>query len=286
MGRTNHIGSWRALALGMTLALAGCGDNLTPPPQPEAFVPDTPAPLECLPDLDGQITADELQAALGVPVRYLVNPTDEVRQVDLAGVVDPSGRRVWDWTDEADTDQLATLQAAALDDQWFAGDFPGGQFVAPVDAGGRVLGVYSHDGRALRLHGVASSQSDPPEGRSLLPYQSPVDLYRFPLEVGDGWVSVGEVRGGTLRGLPYAGRDVYEVEVRASGELRLPDVSFTQALQVHTRVTLEPAVGASVSQRQVSFLFECFGEVARATSQPDEPDEDFTSAAEIRRLGF
>mgnify|MGYP000997285483 FL=1 len=45
------------------------------------------------------------------------------------------------------------------------------------------------------------------------------------------------------------------------------------------------AVGASSSTRQSQFLFECFGEVVRATSAPGEKDDDFTTAAEVRRLG-
>ena len=51
-------------------------------------------------------------------------------------------------------------------------------------------------------------------------------------------------------------------------------------------MTLSPATGASIVTRQDSFLFECFGEVARATSVNDEPKDDFTTASEIRRLGL
>jgi hypothetical protein len=32
-------------------------------------------------------------------------------------------------------------------------------------------------------------------------------------------------------------------------------------------------------------MFECFGEIARATSQPNETNDDFTTAAELRRFG-
>jgi len=74
--------------------------------------------------------------------------------------------------------------------------------------------------------------------------------------------------------------------VDGAGELVLPDVTFTQALRVRTRTTIEPLVGQSTSQRQVSFFFECFGEVARATSLVDEPLEDFQTALEVRRLGL
>jgi hypothetical protein len=38
--------------------------------------------------------------------------------------------------------------------------------------------------------------------------------------------------------------------------------------------------------RQTSWFFECFGEVARAKSRTDEPNEDFTVAAEVRRLSL
>jgi hypothetical protein len=51
-------------------------------------------------------------------------------------------------------------------------------------------------------------------------------------------------------------------------------------------VILQPAVGATVITRQTSFLFECFGEVARATSVQNEENEKFTTAAEVRRLGL
>ena len=94
------------------------------------------------------------------------------------------------------------------------------------------------------------------------------------------------MRDGVVQGLPYAGRDTYQIEVSGAGELVLPDVTFTQVLRVRTHLTAQPAVGASRSQWQVSFLFECFGEVARATSRDGETAADFTTAAEVRRFGL
>ena len=72
----------------------------------------------------------------------------------------------------------------------------------------------------------------------------------------------------------------------ATGQLVLHDVTFSQVHRVRTKVTLSPATGASIVTRQDSFLFECLGEVARATSVNDEPKDDFTTASEIRRLGL
>jgi hypothetical protein len=193
---------------------------------------------------------------------------------------------VWDLATDYADDRVAKLSAQPLAGHWFAGSFPGGEYVVPIDAGGTVLGVYSEDGMNLLLHGLASAVENPPEGKTLLPYQAPVALYRYPLEVGKTWVSVGEVRNATLRGLPYAGRDTYQVNVDQSGRLELPDVTFTQALRARTSVTVEPVAGPTVSRRQVSWLFECFGEVARAVSVDGETKDDFTTTSELRRLGL
>ncbi len=53
---------------------------------------------------------------------------------------------------------------------------------------------------------------------------------------------------------------VYTSREEAIGELALPDFTFEQVFMIRTKVTLQPAVGQSVSQQQVSFLFECFGD--------------------------
>ena len=159
-------------------------------------------------------------------------------------------------------------------------------FVVAIDLGGRTEGVYTQDEQGFFLHGVASVAPDVPEGKTLLVYTTPVMLYRFPLVAGAAWTSVGEVKNGTLRGLPFASKDTYEVKVDGAGELGLPDFILTQALRVRTNVSIVPAAGQTTTQRQVGFIFECLGEAARATSNLNEPNENFTVAAEVRRLGL
>ena len=111
-------------------------------------------------------------------------------------------------------------------------------------------------------------------------------LYRFPLVAGAAWTSIGEVKNGTLRGLPFASKDTYDVKVDGTGELGLPDFILTQALRVRTNVSIVPSAGQTTTQRQVGFIFECLGEAARATSNLNEPNENFTVASEVRRLGL
>jgi hypothetical protein len=285
-------------ALPLLLLLAACGDNQTTPLERQPYDPDEPEdvgqgsdtdkipPLTCVPNLDGRIDAAELTEALGVPVSYIISPPGQERAVDLSGAVTDSGQRRWDWAQDLAQDRVWTVQAAPITGRWYADRFPGADFVLPTGPATGLEAVYQRDDQALRLMGLASADEDPPDGQTLLPYLEPVALYRFPLQPGDEWITTAEVQGGTLLGLPYAAKDTYEVTVDAAGELLLPDLAFAPVLRVRQKVTLAPSVGRSVSTRQVSFLFECFGEVARATSRIDEPDEDFTTAAEVRRLGL
>ncbi|MCA3011089.1 MAG: hypothetical protein INH41_01680 [Myxococcaceae bacterium] len=274
----------RAL-LALSLLAAACDPNRTVPDR-AAYAPQGVQPLECVPNLDGRIEASELRTAFGVPVRYLVNPAGTRRPIDLSGVTDAAGRRVWALATDYADDQVATLAASRLDGRWYRASFPTGQFVAPLDLAGALEGVYANDGQVLSLLGYASAREAPPEGRTLVVYASPIATFRFPLESGRQWVTASEVRNATVRGLPWAGRDTYQVRVDGAGTLELPDVTFTQALRVRTTLSIEPAVGAPIVRRQVGFVFECFGEVARAVSQDNEPADDFTTTPELRRLGF
>ncbi len=263
--------------------LAGCGENLTHPPDRPTYDGGA-GPLQCVPNLDGKIEATELKAALNVPVSYLVSPPGEARMVDIKGQSDGEGHRLWDFSQDFKSDAKVTISASTLGGKWYQASFPNGQWTAPVDAGGAVEGVYSADDQAIYLHGVASTDAND-AAKTLLVYDTPIALYRFPLEVGAHWVSTGAVQNGMAAGLPYAGMDTYDITDDASGEMSLHDYTFTQVHRLRTTVTLSPAAGATQVTRQVSFVFECFGEVVRATSQNGETNDDFTTAAEVRRLG-
>lgn len=275
----------RLIPMGLILVLTACGENRTIPPK-SAYEAPAVAPLECIPNLDGRIDASELKAAIGVPVHYLVSPPGTGRPVSIPGATNSAGQRVWDLSNDYADDRLATLQASAVAGHWFANSFPTGQFVAALDLGGTTLGVYMNDGSALWLLGYASSEEAPTTGKTLVVYAPGVKIFQFPLQPGAQWVSVGVVTNAILRGLPFASRDTYQVRVDAAGQLELPDVTFTQALRVRTTATIVPAIGNSIVRRQVGWVFECFGEVARATAPDNEMNDDFTTTAELRRLGL
>jgi hypothetical protein len=272
------------IAASLALAAVACGPNETHP-LPGTYVGEAGAPLPCVPNLDGTIDANELAPALGIPATYLISPIGTTRAVDITGATDASGQLTWDWSTSYSDDGAVAISASALAGQWYASSFPGGQFVVQYDASDTLEAVYSHDGQAMLLYGLASHDPAPAEGKTLIVYAQPVSLYEFPFHAGSTWTSVGNVMNATLRGLQYAGTDTYVTTDDATGTMILPDLTFTQAHRVRTTLSNNPAVGEASTTRQVSFIFECFGEVARATSQTNETKDDFTTAAEVRRLG-
>lgn len=285
--RAPHIGLGVAVVV---LSASGCGANLTP--QPTAV---DAGPFSCLPNLDGRIDAAEVPVLLNRPVAYWVSASGAAQNVDLTGKVDAAGVRVWDFSATTQGQKKVQVTAVPLGDRWYAGDFPGGEFAAPADAGAPASGssgssidaIYSQDDTALWLYGYASHDPNPPGGRTLLVYQTPVALIRFPVVAKASYVGKGQISGGEIDGLPYSGTDTYQVDVGGSGHLLLPGVQFTQARRIDTEVTVEPAAGGQkTSRRQTAFWFECFGQVVQVTSRPDENNVNFNVAAEVRRLAL
>lgn len=245
--------------------LAACGTNETPQPTPAPTLP------ECVPNRDGMITADELPIALGATVDYYVDTNQPVNLVASGGV--------WDLSQERN-DSVIALGPVALGAQWYAGMFPAGQFV--VDAGSGLDGIYHQDGEALWLDGTAS-QADG-ANKTLVVYPTPLPVLRFPVADGEAYSTTVNITA-TIDGLPFNGTDELDVDVSGSGRLDVPYVKFSPTLRVRENV-IRKAGATQVTKRTTIFLFECFGEVARAESKQDETNPDFTTAAYLRRFAL
>jgi hypothetical protein len=277
----------RHLLVAATLPLGACVDNTLYPAELPTYQPQATAPA-CVPNLDGRIDAAELKPAIGVPARFRVTAPGSETPVDVAGQLSTAGQRQWDWSGSYPGEALAEFTAAPLAGQWYTGEFATGEFVVAFDAAHTIDAIYRRDDAGLWLLGLASHEPAPAVGKTLLPYVEPVLALKFPLQVGQGWQSVGKTKPGkgVFRGLPFASVDTYTVAVDAAGRLELPDVAVTQALRVRTTVQVAPLVGLPTTQRQVSFVTECLGEVARAVSVAGETAADFGKASEVRRLGL
>jgi hypothetical protein len=266
-------------------ATVGCGDNATLPPDRKTATDGDAGALACVPNLDGKIEQSEVAAAIGVPIHYTVNPAGELRKVDVQGT-ESNGTYSWSLSADYADDESLVITPKLAKDQWYAASFPSDAFVTPFDVGGQIDNVGQITSEGLLLLGLASHEENPSGGQTLLVYDHPIQLLQFPVAPGQSFVSTGNVVDAMLDGLPYAGMDTYEVTVDGIGSLDLPTLLFQQVMRVRTKVTVSPAVGAAVTQEQVSFYAECFAEVARATSQDNPPGSTFTEAAELRRLGF
>jgi len=276
---------FEACLFAMALGFVGCGENLTVPPDRDPAADPDPAPLTCLPNLDGQIDRAELVPAIGTPISYVVSPPGTSRAVDIVGTEGEDGAE-WDFSTDYSDDQALSVTPTTLEGKWYAGSFDDGAFITPFNRSGSLESIGRLTDGGLLLLGIASKDESPEEGQTLLVYEPPITVLKFPVQVGQSFVSFGEITSGVALGLPYAGRDTYEVLVDAAGSVDLIQFTFDEVLRVRTKVTVEPAVGAPVVKQQASFYAECFAEVARATSADGETDPDFTDAAELRRLGY
>ncbi|MBP9089034.1 MAG: hypothetical protein KBG15_23130 [Kofleriaceae bacterium] len=259
----------------VSAGLLACNANQTPISNPP------PADLSCVPNRDGQISADEIQIAT-TAANYIESPAGVARTVNSQGTGDATARR-WDFSTEFSDDQDITITPTALGAQWYASQFPDGEFV--IDAGSGLDAIYSKDDRALWLWGTASHVDMPASAKTIIRYPTPVPALRFPVVVGNTDDVTVAITGATIAGLPFVGTDRFQIAVADAGQVEVPYVRFSPALKVTTIVTrIANPGGATFVRRSLSFLFECFGEVVHIDSAVNEANPDFTNAALLRRF--
>src|SRR3569623_365177 len=207
------------------ILLAACCTNDTPQPVPAPTLPT------CVPNRDGMITADELPIALGAKVDYYTSTNTAVNLV--------AQNSVWDLSQERATDQVIALGPVALGAQWYAAQFPSGQFV--VDAGCGLDGIYHQDAQALWLDGTASQMDG--ANKTLIVYPTPLPVLRFPITVGEMYSSTVAYTA-TIDGLPFNGSDELDVDVPDSGRLDVPYVQFSPTLRVREKAVRKTGAAA------------------------------------------
>ena len=239
----------RSLLLLAGIALIACESNQTHVDEHSGYEAGTVTPLLCTPNLDGQIDSTELTAVLGT--------LGEVPRVTFGHL---ARRRTWPapwspqghlgWGLSGRTTPTTRSRPSRPRRSRGSGTRPR----VPEGTGSSALRRPST--RATRSRRstscktptastskalAPSTQPSPPDGQTLLVYQQPVTLYPFPLKVGATWTTTGVVRNGMLKGNPWAESDTYQGKDVATGQLVLPDFTFTQAHRVEFVVTLTPA---------------------------------------------
>ena len=230
----------------------------------------------CVPAHDGTITRARTPLMAGLNATFLIA---EDAGFATMGTTEADGGRVWDLSTSFSGDHAVDVQTTQPGNYWFANDFPAATYVSPLSDRSDLLGVFQATDSALLLLGVASPTSTYPQTE--VTYSPPVTVLAFPLAVGATWQTQSSVTG-LYQGIYSVYSESYSTTVDTSGTLLSPYGTF-QVLRVQT--TLTRTVGLLVTViRSFSFAADCFGPVAAITSQNNEPNVEFTNAAELRRL--
>ncbi|MDY0002743.1 MAG: hypothetical protein RBU30_15710 [Polyangia bacterium] len=251
---------------------------------PDAGSPDGSLPDGGHPDAggcqyvdDGVINRQELVIEVGLGATYRVNQTSPVA-VDLVGQMS-GGEPLWDFTSSTSPDRSVVDELLPVAGTWFASDFPDATYSALIDESTGTLGVYRVTPDAVSMLGIVSQE----ENKTILTYDPPVDLMRFPIELGDSYI-VETTSSGYYNWTMTTLEETYELTVDARGRVVVPAGSF-HALRLRTDFTQHiPYTMIWVERIIYVWVTECFGVVARVRSEDDETEPLFTSAAELRRM--
>lgn len=268
------------IAVSLCLFAAGCFGSPPPAGSDDGGLGTAPdlAPL-CSGNDDGVIQASELSFPLGATVHYLDNPPGTTMTVNPAGTMTASGPE-WDLTNTSG--QVLPFTIEPIAGKWFASSFPGATYATTSDPASGTLGIFRVAPEALYLLGFASEEPN----KTLLVYSAPVASLRFPVKLGDSYVTGAQIVNGTLEGKPFASTDTYQVSVDARGTAILPYLRFENTLRIKVQLSQALPGGVAVTHIQYLFFHECYGELGRMVSNPGETNPAFTVASEFRRLAL
>lgn len=235
--------------------------------------PDGGGPLTCQPNADGLVGRDEVPLAAGLHATFRIAQN---ASFDTAGSPLPDGGKLWDLSVAFAGEQNSRVDTTPLAGAWFEADFAGATYSSRLSAAQELLGVFEVTSSALLLRGIVSPTGG--AARTELTYAPPVTVLAFPLAPAATW-STSTTLSGVQGGFAVTYFESYTSEVDSSGLLLSPFASFP-VLRVRTELVRTGAFSA----RTFVFVTDCFGSVAAITSQLDEAQQEFTQAAELRRL--
>jgi hypothetical protein len=228
---------------------------------------------------DFVIVAREAQPVLGASLTYLANGVGEQPEVELTGEM-IEGVRTWRFDGERPTDRRIDSLVSDPSASWFGAEFPEASYAEPVQGyESQMLGVYRINDEAVSLLGLAS----PDDESTLVHYDPPVDVARFPLELARSWEQTTTATGVVMH-IAFNAEETYRVTVDAAGEVIVPAGTFPV---VRVRTELDRVAGPMSDQR-VSYVWiaECWGRVALASSPAGVTDPDFDVAEQFWRLAL
>lgn len=268
------------------------------PAPPDASVAPRPdgGIAGCLPNGDGIITKAELPVVLGAHATFKVALDVPF---DTAGTAQPDGGWLWDFSGTLAGDRDVVYSPKAIAGQWFATDFPEGEFTLRLASQDDTLGVYQAGTDVLSLWGMASEAHS--VAATNFAYDVAVPVVAYPVKLSASWTGKGVIEGDydgssyhcdptLLSCTPYPNcciRHVYESVVDKAGKAKTPFATF-EVLRIRNVVSFQMmAYGVWTTFKTVRsyvFVSECFGTVASIAAKDGETEDEFTEASEVRRL--
>jgi hypothetical protein len=242
---------------------------------PEEVATDAPK-TGCSPNKDGTINADEVPVGPGLKATFRVA---ENASFATAGTALGDGRRKWDLAMALSGDRDALVTTRALAGTWYGTKFPGATHSTELSLTSDLLGVFQTTADGLLLMGVVSPTES--STKTELKYATPPAALQFPLVLNKTWKVTSNVSG-TAGGFATFYTETWDAKVDARGDLVTPFATF-EVLRVRTILTRQVGVTTTIT-RSFAFVTECYGTVATISSRANETQEEFTTAAELRRL--
>ena len=228
----------------------------------------------CVPNRDGVITADELPIALGATVDYY-SSTNTHGRADRRRRGLSASERADDTVDRARARRAR--RAVVRRDRSRAASSSSTPAAASTASITRMR---------RRCGSTAPRRRRDGANKTLIVYPTPLPVLRFPVADGE----MLHVDGRAHRRRSTACRSTAPTSSTSTSPARAastcPYVQFSPVLRVRRRAVRTDGRARASRKRTTIFLFECFGEVARAESKQDETNPDFTTAAYLRRFAL
>ncbi|MFT3697260.1 MAG: hypothetical protein QM831_29220 [Kofleriaceae bacterium] len=233
----------------------------------------------CTPNHDGTISADEVPLAAGKMANFRV-ATDATW--NTAGAAGSGNERTWDLTGALSNDSDGPTTLTGPTNEWWKGDsgFAGASYYTQLAAGSDLLGVFKVDSNGVTLLGVVSPTKT--ATYTEITYDPPATILKVPMKASDSWTSSSSVVG-YYSGSYVNYTEVYTSNVDQSGTMKTPYGEFP-VLRIGT-VLQQKQLGSTYNTvRNYAWMAECFGTVAKVSSQNNESNAEFSDDAEVRRI--
>lgn len=238
--------------------------------------PDMPPGL-CNANHDDTIELAELPFAAGRMGTFRIATN---ASWSTAGTASGGGMWRWDLTVQLAGDADRVLTLAAPSGAWWAPSFPSATYATELVSTSDLKGVFAVTATGVSLLGVVSPEAG--ALRTELEYDPPAQIIGVPIAAGATWSSTSTVSG-TAQGTIVAYTERYASRVDQVGKMKTPYGEFP-VLRIATDLTRTSGFATLLTKRTFTWVAECFGPVATASSQDFESSAEFTDNAEVRRL--